>query len=814
MRRSPALLLASLLLACGGAPETPRPSDRAAAPIPWDRVEPPFTGPPTLPADADAPLVLVVDDARPWSRHLSEVLKAEGWTGHRIVTADAVDAASASVLVVGDVEATPSLVAAVDAHLAAGGTVLAVRPTGELASRFGLQATGEAEDVRWSPRGADFALQTHAPGTLYSLDGAEELAALVVDGARVGPALTSKAGPGRALAIAFDPARAVARVRQGNPAWAGQDRDGFYRVRSVDLFFGGAGRPDGAGDEDADDWIDWDVATVPQADAIGRLLTGALLDPSAAALPLPRVDYLPWGHASAVLMTGDGHANGGTVGRWERYQALSPEGCRVARWECLRGSSFVYPGAPIPADRATAFTKAGFELGLHVDTDGNVDAAGFTAKQDAQMAAWRAQWPDLPPPASTRNHAVVWSGYTTLPKLASAGPTRLDTNYYHWPPSWVSGRDGFIAGTALPMRFADADGRTIDAVQMPTLWTDEAGQVFPAQAEAMLESAEARGFRGVFTANMHTDNADWPDDVAIIEAARARGLPVISGRQLLAWFDARERVRFGDVAWDGSALSFSVRDAAPGTWLQLPGQVGDRALSQVECDGEARSLTPSLDRAGRSVRFAAGARCTARWGTEREAMALEPGRFGPVVSEPPLPPPLGSLGGPSVDFRSTDLTGWSTRAWGRGGSLRASRGAARIDRARLKSVEPLPPGSRLEFWATFGTDPYESVGFADTMDGEPVVLFTTHDDGRLRALSSREGRTTSAETLLRVGPGPHHFAVDWTAESAIFYVDGAVVARHEGDAPTSPRHVVASDWSLGGPLLTLWSLSAGSMVAR
>ena len=48
--------------------------------------------------------------------------------------------------------------------------------------------------------------------------------------------------------------------------------------------------------------------------------------------PLPRFWYLPRGEKAAVVMTGDDHASdGGTVGRFETFEAASPPGCSVAR---------------------------------------------------------------------------------------------------------------------------------------------------------------------------------------------------------------------------------------------------------------------------------------------------------------------------------------------------------------------------------------------------------------------------------------------------------------------------------------------------
>ena len=65
---------------------------------------------------------------------------------------------------------------------------------------------------------------------------------------------------GQAAAFTYDLARSVVYTRQGNPAWAGQERDGVSGIRPDDLFYGAR-----AGDVQPD-WIDTNKIAIPQAD--------------------------------------------------------------------------------------------------------------------------------------------------------------------------------------------------------------------------------------------------------------------------------------------------------------------------------------------------------------------------------------------------------------------------------------------------------------------------------------------------------------------------------------------------------------------
>ena len=106
---------------------------------------------------------------------------------------------------------------------------------------------------------------------------------------------------------------------------------------------------------------------------------------------------------------------------------------------------------------------------------------------------------------------------------------RLDTNYYYWPGSWVQNRPGMFTGSGIPMRFADLDGSLIDVYQATTQITDESDIDIPAHIAALLDRALGpQGYYGAFTMNMHTDRPLTVGAEAIVAAAQARGVPVIS----------------------------------------------------------------------------------------------------------------------------------------------------------------------------------------------------------------------------------------------------------------------------------------------
>jgi hypothetical protein len=79
--------------------------------------------------------------------------------------------------------------------------------------------------------------------------------------------------------------------------------------------------------------------------------------------------------------------------------------------------------------------------------------------------------------------------------------------------------------------------------------TDESGQTFPFNIDTLLDNALGTpGYYGVMTANMHTDSASHAGSDAIVASAQARGVPIVTARQMLTWLDGRNGSSFGSIA--------------------------------------------------------------------------------------------------------------------------------------------------------------------------------------------------------------------------------------------------------------------------
>jgi hypothetical protein len=225
----------------------------------------------------------------------------------------------------------------------AGGNLIAMRPDKQLAGLLGLAdanatlAEGYLQvDTSVAPGTGIVAetMQYHGTADRYTAAGATTIATLFSSATTgtTNPAVTVRTvGAGHAAAFTYDLAKSIVYTRQGNPAWAGQERDGTTPIRSDDLFFGGA----------SPDYVDRTKIAIPQADEQQRLLANLIVHVSTPHRPLPRFWYFPRGEKAVVVMTGDDHASNGTAGQFTYFISQSVPGCDVSAWECIRGTSYI-----------------------------------------------------------------------------------------------------------------------------------------------------------------------------------------------------------------------------------------------------------------------------------------------------------------------------------------------------------------------------------------------------------------------------------------------------------------------------------------
>jgi hypothetical protein len=560
------------------------------------------------------PILVVTNGNQNFGKFYAEILRTEGFNSFAVAEIGSVTSTvlnNYDVVILAKIPVTGTQATMFSNWVNAGGNLIAMDPGAELASLAGITQSGSSvsngyllvnSGTRFGAGIAATTLQFHGSAQSSTLNGATSVASLYSSATTptANPAVTLRnvgANGGQVAAFMFDLATSIVYTRQGNPAWAGTERDGITPRRSDDMFYGPSAS------DPQPDWIDKTKITIPQADEQQRFLANLITEMNADRKPLPRFWYLPNQHRAAIVMSGDDHGylyvnhGGGTAQRFDQFNSLSPAGCSLADWECVRGTSYLFTNSALTNAQAAAYQSQGFEVGLHINTLVNGNCTDYTQSSleqayTDQKAGFFAKFTSVSPLSTQRHHCIVWSDWASAAKVQAANGIRLDTSYYYWPGEWVQNTPGHMTGSAMPMRFADLDGSLIDVYQVVTQMTDESQQQYPFTPNTLLDRAIGPSEQyGVYTVNAHTDEFFMNESTTTVASAQERGVPVVSARQMLTWLDGRNNSSFGSLAFASNNLTFTVTQAAGANGLHamLPWRSGTRFLGDLTRNGTSLS---------------------------------------------------------------------------------------------------------------------------------------------------------------------------------------------------------------------------------
>ncbi len=533
-----------------------------------------------------APLLLVTDPAPhpDFTAYLSEILRAEGFLGLRGISLRQFDPAiSGAVIILGATPTTADGRAWLRQFVNAGGGVIGIRPDPALADLFGVTYAGSArlDDALYPLSTLAIAgpLQLHTLYDRVTLRGAEALAV----SSSGDPLVTMhRFGQGMAALWTFDLARAVALIRQGNPAWADQERDLMAGIRASDMFV---------------DWINLDRIAIPQADEHQRLLS--LVVEEVSPIPLPRLWYLPANASAALIATGDAHGSrvshieqmvriverhGGTASIYYTPPAASATGrlTRKLRWTLSR-TPLVGPiiggDDPLPAPHHVAdWRERGHEFGMHPYVEEGLEEGYYRYWSEFLKLGYGPLSPTV------RTHRILWHGWVENAVVQARYGIRMNLDHYHSGPAvrkpdgtWTL---GFLNGSGLPLRFVDETGQIIPVYQQATHLVDEHlmpvfqtghevgldGEAAAAQTVNFL-TASSKHYPAAFGLQCHVDPflmggaiaaavAHWLDQTLAWAADAA--VPILAAARWLAFVEARARSDVSELTWNDRQLQGTV----------------------------------------------------------------------------------------------------------------------------------------------------------------------------------------------------------------------------------------------------------------
>lgn len=571
----------------------------------------PFEGSPyvenllTTNLDGTVPILLIVnkDSVNPFGIYLGEILCAEGVNCFH--TADLSEVGSGSlekydIAILAETALSAAQAEMFEAYVTRGGRLVGMKPDDRLGSIFGLEriegdlSEGYVKTESGHPASQGVnpsTLQLHDSANLYQTAGAQTIAWLYKDRdtASEYPAVTFyETGDGKTVAFAFDLAKSIAKMRQGNPNMVNQDVDGLNGVRTVDMF---------------KDWIDLDRIEIPQADEQQRLFVNILSLLSQGKRPLPRFWYFPENKKSVLITTGDSHSN---------PTAFIEQTLEIV--ERHRGHMTVYYSPQIVNDVGRAARVTRFWLTDHMPVVSNALEERFGSPTPFIVEDWRARgheialhpyvetgldewmvyWKEFtgrgygPVSETVRTHRVLWTGWMETARLQASYGIRMNFDYYHVGPSLQKPNgewpNGHLIGSGRPMRFIDEQGRIINLYQQhthfadehlipmevpgwggwPQLTAQEAVEVVKYLLDRSVKHNDFCALGGQFHVDPFQLGGDPAEKAAIfldgvLGYAEQLGVPIWSAQEWLKFTEVRHESNFGDVGWDSNASGLTFR---------------------------------------------------------------------------------------------------------------------------------------------------------------------------------------------------------------------------------------------------------------
>jgi hypothetical protein len=589
-------------------------------------------------ASSGAPLLLITDKTatNKFGAYLQEILLAEGMMSFAVKDIGEISGAATlqpyRIVLLAEMTLSADKATLLTAYVAQGGRLIAMRPDPQLAPVFGLQAAGGSQTDGYIkinttiPAGAGLpsdTLQIRGAADRYTPTSTTAITTVATlyssaTAATSHPAVTiANYQKGKSAAFAYDLAKSIVYMRQGNPAKANTDSDGDAVLRTIDLFQGNNGGS----------WVDRNRIPIPQADEQMRLLARVIETLTQDKMPLPRLWYFPDNAMTMLIPTGDAHAN--PILDYEQLiDSVTARDGNITVY-MAKGGGIEGQDAKVQAWRAQ-----GHEFGIHPywNKPDNYPTPITNLKQGyVDYAAWYQGGFSSPKSRTVRNHQVAWSGWggagpNDAARIAVDQGMAMDTNFYHWGP-WLKKSDGswphgYITGSGQPMKFMTEQGEILPLYQQLTQLVDEQllGEIDPPRdtdglrksgfeelngtqaisvSKKLIDSSLSRDYAALMT-QFHVDYFRYasvkPWAEGTMDYAKSKGVPIWNADEWLNFTETRHDARFDNLIWDAKTgeMRFTLQSptktpAQLTLMFPVKGYTGD--LIGVTVDGAAKTTT-------------------------------------------------------------------------------------------------------------------------------------------------------------------------------------------------------------------------------
>jgi hypothetical protein len=522
--------------------------------------------------------VLILGTDRNFGTYTAEILKAEGFNVFHLdsISGNKISASylhEFNMVILAEPDPDPGTIQLLYNYVEKGGNLIAFRPNPAFSELFGIVSDKEnltggylhIDTTTEQGNGlSGKTLQLHVPGDSYALAGGTPVAFFAAaDGGRErNPAVVYHGyRKGHAIAFLYNLPQNIVYTRQGNPAFAGIEKDGIHGIRGMDLF--------------AEGWVDTSNNTINQADEQMALLSHCIETMDKDNLTLPRFWYFPDTLKCLITLTNDGEYK--TEADFEpQFRDVDSMGATM--------SIYLLGVDKVSREWVEKWTAREFEISGHPDDTkeaGNPDwhsmDSALGVRKNEILAAYRL------PMRTSVNHWFVWCGreadgtqnFAAQAKLEENNGIALDANYAHYDMNSNQGenylgtpgtRQGNFTGSGLVMKYADAHGNIIDVYQHLNAVYDQQynerhdPEGFYNCMKGLVDRSIYNGVYSIIGIKSHNDEYYFSKLplMQMLDYARLNGIPVWTESRLLDFLTMKDQAAFTGIAGLRNQLKFLV----------------------------------------------------------------------------------------------------------------------------------------------------------------------------------------------------------------------------------------------------------------
>jgi hypothetical protein len=485
-----------------------------------------------------------------------------------------------------------------------GGKLIAFRPGPSLSELFGITPAGEtiADGYLRIDSATDQGkgltgkiLQFHGTADKYTLNGGKTIATLFSDkvAANGFPGIISNTyGKGHAVAFSFNLPKSIVYTRQGNPLYAGVEKDGIPGLRGMDLF--------------TDGWLDTSNNTINQADEQMALLSHFVEKMNTYAKPLPRLWYFPDTLKCLVTLTNDGEYRSETD--------FEPQFCDVDSMGA-KMSLYILDVNKVSKAWVDKWTAKGFEIAGHPDDTKEAGNPDWYSMDNALSTKKNEIGNKYGLPIRTNvNHWFVWCGndaegrqdFAAQARLEEKNGIELDLNYAKYdiksnqrdhflgPPGTNQGN---FTGSGLVMKFADANGHIINVYQqLNAVYDQEYNESHDPDGfydcfKGLMDRSQHNEVYSFLSIKSHNDEYYFSKVplMRMLAYADSNKVPVWTALELLDFIKMRDEATFTDISWSNSILSFKLNSSlnhSKSLSFMVPFKYGEKKVKGITINGK------------------------------------------------------------------------------------------------------------------------------------------------------------------------------------------------------------------------------------